>query len=95
LKREVKATVSKNRITMIWCSAVWAVTFSCGACCTTESKPMFDKYLRKVLNNQVDGVSNFKKLMPMIPDKGAVYDFVFDAETLSWKSRENNSSYDI
>jgi len=76
---------SKNIITMIDCYAIFAITFSCGAACTTESKPLFSKFLQKLLANQVDDAKAFKKVNPPLPDRGLVFDFMWDMDSLNWK----------
>ena len=76
---------TKNIIMMIDCYAIFALTFSCGAACVTESKPLFSKFLQKLLNNQADGVKAFKKVNPPLPDRGLTFDYIWDRDTLSWR----------
>ena len=86
-EEDISATevVQKNIITMIDCYAVFAMAYSCGAACVTESKPMFSKFLQKLLLNQNDEVKAFKKVLPAFPDRGLVFDYMWDRDTLIWK----------
>lgn len=74
---------SKNFVAVIDCYAIFCAIWSIGVVCETASRAQFGQYLRKLLTGQA-GDKPFKKVQPLFPDRGSIFDYCFDLQQLNW-----------
>ncbi|CAG9334937.1 unnamed protein product [Blepharisma stoltei] len=80
------AIEEKDRIKIIDCFFVFAITWSLGAAVVSADRRNFNIWLRRILNGDVAEIKNKgKKIQPSIPENGSYYDFIFLADQMQWR----------
>lgn len=83
---EFDSMEEKDRIKIIDCSFIYCMTWSLGACVITEHRRNFNIWMRRILSGDVNEVKNKgKKIVPVIPEAGSYYDYVFLHKILNWR----------
>jgi len=80
------AQIKKNTIIMLDAMVILATIWTVGSVLVTGSRPNFGQYLRSVMKHQEENITPFKKLQPEMPDRGTVFDYVFDLGRCQWCS---------
>merc|ERR1719174_2914521 len=63
---------------------VFCTIWSVGGPLVTESRPKFSDFMRRLCKGTEEGVTAFKKLSPEIPERGSIYDHMFDINRCQW-----------
>eukprot|EP00746_Dinoflagellata_sp_MGD_P128313 gnl/MRDRNA2_/MRDRNA2_62704_c0_seq1.p1 gnl/MRDRNA2_/MRDRNA2_62704_c0~~gnl/MRDRNA2_/MRDRNA2_62704_c0_seq1.p1 ORF type:complete len:2643 (+),score=576.00 gnl/MRDRNA2_/MRDRNA2_62704_c0_seq1:1172-7930(+) len=74
----------KNIITLVDCTVIFCIIWTVAGVTVTSSRPKFGEFFRKLLVGQMDGHPAFKKLNPQFPERGSVFDWVFDQSKATW-----------
>jgi dynein heavy chain len=77
-------TLKKNMVVMTDAMVVFSIIWSVGAVLATASRPKFSDFIRRLCKGQEEGITNFKKLSPEIPERGSIFDHMFHLERCSW-----------
>eukprot|EP00971_Amphidinium_carterae_P346717 6488349-Amphidinium_carterae.1 len=76
----VKKNVTQMLDALVIFSAIWAI----GSVLVTSSRPAFMPFFRTLLQGKNDAATPFKKLSPEFPERGSIFDYVWDLDRVAW-----------
>jgi len=82
-----EAISKKNTILMIDAIVIFSLIWSVGAVVTTAGRSNFSAFFKLMLQGKAPNeVPVFKKVIPEFPERGSIYDYVFNLQELKWSN---------
>lgn len=83
---ENEGAAKKNYPIMIDALVIFSLVWAIGSVTDTDYRGGFNTFLRSLIKGQAEGITAFKKVTPDMPDRGTVFDYVFNLEKMNWNT---------